>query len=171
MKKKSSFKTERLVLKSIEIVDKNNLLSILCDEEIRKTYMIPLLDTNKKKDRMFDYFMLLSKDEDRFTYGIYLNDRLIGFINDVENNKNEIELGYVIDSLYHNNGYASEVLKEAINQLFEIGYERVNTGYFVENLASKRVMEKVGMIPSEQIIDIEYEGKIHQCAYFYKVKY
>ncbi|MDD6302109.1 MAG: hypothetical protein PUA56_02195 [Bacillales bacterium] len=88
---KSSFKAERLVLKSIEIVDKNNLLSILCDEEIRKTYMIPLLDTNKKHI-IFDYFMLLSKDEDRFTYGIYLNDRLIGFINDVESNKNEIEL-------------------------------------------------------------------------------
>lgn len=47
-----------------------------------------------------------------------------------------------------------------------MGYSEIKAGFFEENQASRRVMEKSGMKIHDQTDDIEYRGKIHHCIYY-----
>ena len=49
------------------------------------------------------------------------------------------------------------------NDIFRIGYTTIKAGYFEENLASGRVMEKSGMHKVEHTDTIEYRGTTHLC--------
>ena len=108
----------------------------------------------------------MSVSDKHFVYAICLNNKIIGFINDVNINDKEIELGYVIHPSQKNKGYATEVLQKAIQIASELGYSAVKAGAFEENLASMRVMEKCGMTRIEQEDTIEYRGKNHRCIYY-----
>jgi len=78
----------------------------------------------------------------------------------------KIELGYVINSKYHNNGFATEMLKAVIEDLFIRGYNEVITGTFDTNKASIRVMEKCGMKRIDREEDLVYQDKLQHCIYY-----
>lgn len=158
--KNKEIKTDRLILKSITIDDLDNLKDMLLNDEIKKTFMIPDFNNEDELNHMCNRFMEISNDLNRYLFGVYLNNVLIGFVNDCEIEGEEIEIGYVIDPKYKGNGYATEVLKASIVELFRIGYKKVITGAFVENKASQRVMEKAGMAKTDKIEE-EYRGIIH----------
>lgn len=57
------------------------------------------------------------------------------------------ELGYFILPEFHGKGYTTEAVRAVLRFAFEEnGVERIETGCFAENLASERIMQKVGMI-------------------------
>ncbi len=157
--------TGRLVMKSLEECDRENLLRMAADERVKKTYMMPDFADQAEADAFFDRLRTLSASEERFVYGIYLNGRLIGFLNDCGIEGKAVELGYFVDPEYWNRGYATEALTAAIKELFRMGYEYVTAGYFAENPASRRVMEKCGMQPLALETAIEYRGVPHRCLY------
>ena len=171
--------TARLCLHAFSDEDAETMIALLTNSEVIKTYMVPDFRSSDEEVRMFKRFQELSGSDERFVYGIYLETKLIGFINDVEikwpvNEKTdeegaEIELGYVIDPSYKNQGFATEVLAAAIKALFAAGFSVVRTGAFEENAASMRVMEKCGMMRLEQEEEIEYRGKVHRCC-LYEIK-
>lgn len=160
--------TKRLLLKSITDEDYNNLISILTDEKVSLTYMVPELKTKEQKDKIFNNFKRLSDDNNHFVYGVYFNNELIGFVNDVEIVDKEIELGFVISESYKNQGFATEVLKASIDELFKKDFCTIKTGVFVENKASARVMEKSGMIKVDREEVVNYRGKQKRC-YCYEI--
>ena len=104
--------------------------------------------------------------ENRYIAGIYLADKLIGMINDVEIHGEKIEMGYALYPDYWNQGYATEAFKGVISYLFENGFSEVYTGAFESNLASIRVMEKAGMKRMNSKAQIEYRGRNHRCVYY-----
>ena len=157
--------TERLVLKSLEDGDREALLRMAKDEQIKKTYMLPDFRDQAQEDVFFRRMRALSVAEDRFVYGIYLNGELIGFLNDCGTDGAKIELGYFISSAHWNRGCATEALGAAIEELFRMGFDRVTAGYFAENPASRRVMEKCGMRPAPAEAVINYRGVDHRCLY------
>ena len=165
-----SIKTNRLILKNISLNDQKEMCDILTNKEVSKTYMIPDFKGEEEVIKLFNRFKVLTENEHKFVYGIYLNERLIGFINEVEIINDEIELGYVISPLYKNNGYATEVLIKAIDELFKLGFNVVKTGAFINNLASIRVMEKANMTKLNEITQIEYKGVTYDCVNFEKRK-
>ena len=56
------------------------------------------------------------------------------------------EIGYVLNPAYHRRGIATEAATEVIRFGFEeLGLHRIEARYMVGNLASRKVMEKVGM--------------------------
>ena len=58
----------------------------------------------------------------------------------------EGSLGYLLDPAHHGRGYATEMVRSALGLAFgELGLRRVTAGCFADNVASWRVMEKVGM--------------------------
>ncbi len=75
-------------------------------------------------------------------------------------------MGYVIDPDYHNNGYATEVLKAVIEDIFLKGFNEIITGTFAINKASIRVMEKCGMKRIDREEDIAYQDKLQHCIYY-----
>ena len=72
---------------------------------------------------------------------------IIGSINLRVENKNEsVEFNYVIDNRFVNKGYMTEALKEVKWFAFEVmNVNRFQGGCVVENIKSKRVMEKCDM--------------------------
>lgn len=159
-------KTERLMLNAITERDVEAALDLVTNDIIKKTYMLP--DFEKRTDALplVQRLMALSQNPERFLRGIYLNDDLIGYINEVEKNDQFIELGYILHPKHHNQGYMSEALAATFEPLFKKGFNEVICGAFEENKASLRVMQKAGMKLLERTDDIEYRGKVHRCIYY-----
>ena len=160
------FKTPRLTVRPLCDSDKVKMLEMLYDEHIKRTYMIPDFKSPADAERLFDTFVRLSHAADRYVGGICLDDRLIGFINDTEIEKDRIELGYVIALEYQNKGFCTEALQGTVKYLFEQGFSEVICGAFEENAASIRVMQKCDMSILKKTDVIEYRGTSHRCVYY-----
>lgn len=64
----------------------------------------------------------------------------------------ETEIGFLLDKKYWNRGLATEAALETLRYTFqEVKLERLIALAFPENAASRRVMEKIGMIYTETI--------------------
>lgn len=165
-KKQPILQTQRLTLKAYEDSDAAAMVDILCNAEIKKTFMIPDFASRQQAEALFYRLKEFSRSDDRFEYGIYLQGTLIGFLNDCDMEGDTIEVGYVIHPDYQGKGYATEALRAAIKELFRMGYCHVTAGFFEENPASGRVMEKCGMhkLPLEK--DEEYQGSLHHTLYY-----
>ena len=167
MKKKSEkLQTKRLTLRAFKECDRQQVLDIFFDEDIKKTYMIPDFESKLQAQALFEKLMNFSLSDEHFVYGICLDNVLIGFINDCETKDNTIEIGFVIAKAYHNQGFATEAVSAAINELFKMGFHKVKAGFFEENMASCRVMQKCGMHKTDLTEDIEYRGVLHHCIYY-----
>ena len=165
-KKKELLRTERLCLKLFSEEDRQEMVGILCNDEIKKTYMIPDFSNPKEAEALFEKIMNASRSDHHFVYGIYLNDQLIGFVNDCEIHDSTIEIGYVITPACQGKGFATEAVRCCIEELMRMGFARIRAGYFEENAASCRVMEKCGMHKIDLEEDIEYRGVLHHCLYY-----
>ena len=165
--KPTTITTERLTLTSIAEESINDMCDIFAMEEVSLTYMLPVFKDREDMENLFHRLVALSNDESRFVYGVYLGTKLIGFVNDVEIENGEIELGYVINPHFKCRGYATETLIASIKALFDMGYDLVKTGAFEGNVASFRVMEKAGMTKVNYTDQVSYNGKLHNCAYYH----
>lgn len=163
---KKAIITQRLVLREIKVTDQIEMLSILMNDRIKRTYMLPDFPTEQDAIPLFNKLANLSNGTDRYVYGIALQDKIIGFMNDVEIKDGKIEVGYVIHPDHHNRGYATEALTALIDRLHQVGFHTVVAGYFEGNLASARVMEKAGMVRIEYTDEMEYRGQVHRCIYY-----
>ncbi len=68
-----------------------------------------------------------------------------------------LEFGYRIVPSYRRQGYASEAAPAMVNWAFcQPGVQRVTAGCDADNIASKRVLEKIGM----QIMETRAQGKM-----------
>ena len=159
-------KTSRLVLRCFAEQDRGQVIRILRNGEISKTFMLPEFPDDAAAGKLFDHILKNSLSEQHFERAVCLEEKVIGFVNDVEIQDGTIELGYVIHPDFQNQGYATEALKASIWELFQRGYRAVQAGYFEENPASGRVMEKSGMQPISKTDEIEYRGALHHCLYY-----
>lgn len=164
---KRSVSTPRLVLKPYIPEDRAQLVELLRNEEITKTFMVPDYPELHQYEELADKLIAFSQpeDENHLEYGIFLEEKLIGFVNDCEFTDEEIEIGYVIHPEYQNRGYASEAVKVVIEELWTMGFQKITAGFFEENGASRRVMEKCGMHLSELTEEEEYRGVVHKVHY------
>lgn len=159
--------TKNLVLKPYSDEDQEDMILLLMNEKIKLTYMIPDFKNKDEALSMFNKLKERSKSNDNFEYGIYKDNKLIGWINEVYKDTDKIEVGYVIDPNYHNKGYATEVLQAIIDIIFS--NETINevvAGAFENNIPSIRVMEKCGMKRIDKEEDIIYQNKSQHCIYY-----
>jgi RimJ/RimL family protein N-acetyltransferase len=148
--------------------DREAMAALLMDKIVAKTYMLPDFDHPKQAEALFEKLMRFSRSDDHFEYGIYFKQTLIGFVNECEITDTTIELGYVIEPAYQGKGFATEAVRACIDELFRMGFRQVKAGYFQENLASCRVMQKCGMQKIDYTEDIDYRGKINHCIFYEK---
>jgi RimJ/RimL family protein N-acetyltransferase len=161
--------TKRLIIKSYTDDDEARMVELLTNDKIKEGFMIPDFSSREEAVRMFKKLQKISYSPEHYEYGIYLQDDLIGFVNDVEIEDGAIEIGYVIHPDYHNQGYATEMLTAVIQDLFQKGYHEVIAAAFESNPASFRVMEKSGMKRIKKTEEIFYHGQNHPCI-FYSIK-
>lgn len=152
-------------LRAFQESDWPRLAMLATSTEVNKTYMLPDFESVEKARPLFDRLMAMSKDDKRYVRAMEENGEFVGFCNDVERNGDSVEIGYAMCPDIWGRGYCTAALKLAIADLFELGFNQVVAGAFVENPASLRVMEKAGMTPIDKVDDIEYRGSIHKCVY------
>ncbi len=155
-----------MTLGEIRDCDFDDMMSVLKNEVVAATYRIPDLETREAELELFEYLRDISQQEDRYLFGIFLDGKLIGLINDCEINNECIEMGYALHPDYHNQGYTTEAFSAVINSLLSKGYTEIIAGAFEDNLASIRVMEKCGMKRTKMTAEIKYRGKTHKCVYY-----
>ena len=166
---KEAITTQRLSLHSLSEYDNKALITVLKSDEVSKFYMVPELKTSEDETKLFSILLDLSHRDDRYVYGIYLNDILIGIINDTEIAGSRIELGYAMNPDYFGCGYMTEALNGMIKHLFNRGFKEVVAGAFQDNIASIRVMQKCGMSLIERTDKILYRNVYRTCI-FYSIK-
>lgn len=60
--------------------------------------------------------------------------------------RTEAHLGYIFDPAHGGHGYATEAVSAMVAYAFDrLGIRRITAGCFADNLASVRILEKVGM--------------------------
>lgn len=158
--------TKRLVLKPYDDADEDRMVELLTDATIKETFMIPDFPTREDAVSMFKKLQQWSVSDDHYELGIYRRGELIGFINDVAIEPDNIEIGFVIHPYHHNQGYATEMLTAIIRDLLKRGFSKVTAGAFETNAASRRVIEKCGMERIEKEADIFYNGRYQHCIYY-----
>lgn len=85
-----------------------------------------------------------------YFFGIYLNetDELIGDVTISDINRGPFQscyIGYSLDKAHNGKGYTTEAVRLAAQHAFEqLGLHRLNAGVMPHNIASRRVLEKVG---------------------------
>lgn len=144
------FETEHLKVRKFELDDARCLYKNHLEEDVKK--WIPnesYADIEEAKEAIHFYMDCVNQKRLPYVLAVELKStgELIGDtgVNEVEENPNEVEIGYGICKKYSGNGYATELLMEMtkyIAEAFEINilYGRVLHG----NIASVRVLEKNG---------------------------
>lgn len=167
IRKKAAIHTKRLTLKPYAQGDIPALAKLLQNKEITKTFMVPDFETKAQVAVLVQKLISFSSlaDTRHLEYGIYLNDALIGFVNDCGIEEDSIEIGYVIHPNHQGKGYATEAVKAVLHELKKMGFHKVTAGYFQENIASRQVMLHCGMEPVDYTDTEEYRGQIHTCHY------
>lgn len=161
--------TPRLELHPLRKEDEAAALEILRSDLVKPTYMLPDLDETGAK-ALFARFLQMAEREDRLLLGIYLRERLIGWLNDTELNGDTMELGWVIHPDFWGQGYATEAVSAILNALHRQGFRCIFAGAFSENAASIRVMEKSGMVLQEKTEVLEYRGRSHRCVFYASIQ-
>ncbi len=157
--------TARLSLHALSRADEAAVVELLRSDRVKPTYMLPDLDEAGAK-KLFGRFLQLSKSRERLLLGVYLKEKLIGWLNDTEICDDSMELGWVIHPEHWGQGYATEAVRAAIKALHEEGFRCIYAGAFSENKASIRVMQKAGMRLIDKTEQLEYRGKTHHCVYY-----
>ena len=164
--KSATLHTPRLTLRALAPEDVEQALAIFYSDKVKSTYMLPDFPSRDAAVKLFDRLLALSHGGEHLVFGIYLENVLIGFLNDTEVDGGTVEVGYALHPDYWNRGYATEALTAVIEDLFRLGFVTVCAGYFEENPASGRVMEKSGMHRIARTDTIEYRGAQHLCIYY-----
>lgn len=165
-KKSNVLNTKNLTLRVFAPSDLEDALSIFYSDKVKATYMLPDFPAREDAVKLFDRLLMLSQGAAHLVLGIYREDRLIGFLNDTGTDSGTVEVGYALHPDHWNQGYATEALTAVIAELFRLGFSAVRAGFFEENPASGRVMEKSGMHRIDLTEMIEYRGKSHRCIYY-----
>ena len=150
--------------------DAEAIIDLLLDEQVKQTYMIPDFPDRAAARPLFDRLLELSHHEHRFVRAICVAGKAVGLVNDVDISGREVELGYALLPTCWGRGYATAALKVAIDALLARDFDTVKAAAFETNPASRRVMEKAGMVPTGRTEEVAYRGVTHRCLCYEKKK-
>lgn len=144
-------RTERLVLRPVGEADIDRILEYRNLPEVTQW----LLRTQVEPDAFREAWRRAGEDPDDHSQAVTLDGTVIGTVSlgvvdgmgqPGQPLRTEAELGYIFDPAYAGHGYATEAVTAMVAYAFEeVGVRRITAGCFADNLASVRVLEKVGM--------------------------
>ncbi len=165
------FETERLILRPLELSDAPVIQELASHPDIAATTLNLPHPYPPGAAEAFIQSLIDNRDTSaNRTFGIVrkADQQLMGNISVRPNQRHQhAELGYWIGVPYWNQGYTSEAARRVVAYCFaELGLHRVYAGYLSHNLASRRVMEKAGMIYEGTLRQhLERFGKFHDVGY------
>ena len=144
------FETERLLIRDIELTDLESLLKVYCKKENMKfvsngNYKWTLSQLSEKYENLnknyrsgFGVFIVIEKEENKVIGEAGLFDSF--------KNPSKLEMGYILDSKYWNQGFGYEICNGLINYSFnKLKVGSVVARMYAENIYSVKLSEKCGM--------------------------
>ena len=171
---KLTIETDRLVLRPLRIEDKHSIfLNINNDKEVVKYFITKYCESESEMtlDKTIKYCL----ENELYLFAIELKDthEVMGMMIECSGPStyfNVAEIGFAIGQKYWNHGYVSEATKAMIKLLFDSGVHKVVASHIVENIASKRVLEKCGMIfEGIRKDDVFYHDRYWDLGYYYLI--
>ena len=146
-----TLETDRCILRKLSLDDTDDMYEYSSNPDVTK-----YLTWSPHPDKAYtlEYLMYLQnryKTGDFFDWAIICKDsgKMIGTCGFTRFffAHNGAEIGYVLNPAYHGKGIGTEVVGRVIKYGFEnLSLERIEAKYMIENEASRRVMQKNGMI-------------------------
>ena len=147
----SCLRTERLELRPVRDDDVDRMLEYRNLPEVTRW----LLRTEVDPASLRSAWRRATEDPDDHSVAVTLDGVVIGTVSvDVVDGmgqpgmppRTEAQLGYIFDPAYGGNGYATEAVTAMVAHAFDrLGVRRITAGCFADNIASVRILEKVGM--------------------------
>lgn len=144
-----NIETRRLILRHFTPNDADELYHIYSNRDLFK-YMSNEKPLLRDQTRLLIYSLIENWQQHRFGVWALIDKKdkkLIGHCGfKFLDNTQEIQIGYLLLKSYWGNGLGTEAASTALKYGFEVArFERVVAIAKPENVASRRVMEKVGM--------------------------
>lgn len=139
--------TQRLVLRPLKQTDAAAMFDYAkCDSVGPNAGWTP----HKNEDESLNILNFMIKTDEVWGITLKTDDTLIGTIGlhkDEDEKPTFRSLGYVLHPAYHGQGLMTEAAKAVILYAFEqTDTEVIGCGHFLDNIGSKRVIEKCGFI-------------------------
>ena len=170
MFKDININTENLIIKPYCIDDIDDLYKIYSDEKVMQYIPEGVMSYKWVKDLiiwMVEYCYEKNTPENIIKFGVSIMDkksnRVIGWcgLGSVDCNPDDVEIFYGLSSEYWGRGLATEAANAMLNYGFNtIGIKRIVALVKPDNIASKKVIDKIGM-NFEKILkvdDLNYSG-------------
>lgn len=143
--------TQRLLLRPIQLDDKQTLFDYRKDEETNKYQgwipktigdveeFIGKLEPQLNIPKSWFQMAIIEKENQ-----VFIGDLGIHFL---EESSQQVELGYTLNKKFQGKGYATEAINTVINYLFsELNKHRITTSVDPENSPSFKLLERLGFI-------------------------
>jgi RimJ/RimL family protein N-acetyltransferase len=149
--KSATVRTDRLELRPVRHEDIDRILQYRNLPEVTRW----LLRTEVDPSSFRAAWRRAAEDPDDHSVAVVLDGVVIGTVslNVVDGagqpgmpRRTVADIGYIFDPAYSGHGYATEAVAAMVELAFDrLGIRRITAGCFADNLASVRVLEKVGM--------------------------
>lgn len=169
----SSLQTAHLTLRSYTSADIPDLVRLAGAHEVAATTLrIPHPYTEQDGKDFIEACAAKSEPETRYAITLSSDGQLCGGIGlRMDEPHQRAELGYWLGVPYWGQGYATEAARAMIKYGFEtLGLHRIYASYVPTNVASGRVLQKIGMLREGlmrehifkwgRFLDLEYYGML-----------
>jgi len=142
---------ERIVMRKITKTDAQDMYDYACDPEVTRYLLWQPHESLSYTKRYLDEVMRQYKAHNFFDFAIVCKEdgRMIGTcgFTRLDPVNHSAEIGYVLSPAYWGRGIANEAVEIILRFAFcNLGVHRVEARYMPGNAASRRVMEKKGMV-------------------------
>lgn len=141
-------KTERLILRQFKSEDYKDMFIWAGNPKVVEYLSYCPHETIKTSFQITEAWVDSYKNVDTYNWAIEYEGKVIGNISVVDMDERcfECHLGWQIDILYWNKGITTEAAIAVLDYLFRVvGFDRISSAHDARNIASGRVMQKIGM--------------------------
>ena len=164
--------TSRLRLRPLERSDAEDAFRVLSNTTAMKYYGTPPhKDLEFTQKQFIDIMLSRFKHRDAVLFVVTLKDedKYIGHISAMQFDRffKFVDLAYIIDQEYWGQGIATEAVTRVVNFLVNtMKIHKIRAGFFAKNIASKRVLQKVGFKQEGYLRDNAFLDGVFQDEYF-----
>lgn len=149
--------TERLILRKYQIDDLQDLFEYISNPKVVQYEPYKPMNVNETREILNQR---ISNDE-FIAVELKSNHKMIGNVYLGKRDFNSLEIGYVFNESYWNQGFARESCEKLIENAFNHGIHRIFAECDPNNHASWKLLEKMGFVK---------EGHLKQNIYFWTNK-
>lgn len=114
------------------------------DEDIYKIKLIHQLPQISQYISLSDnYFHYVTNTKNIYFYKTYYDDKLVGTIH-IEKQQNILYMDIVVFPEFQKKGIGTKIVIDIQNDIFKLGYDKIEVSIDEKNIASIRLFEKVG---------------------------